>query len=480
MTSRDAQQGPPPPDSVTGDLWQATSLRLRILETSAWRRDLSEYMSRHVSSTSLIAWGEPTIAANLLKSVVTKVATLYRLPPVLTHDALTPDGQAYMASIGLFAQHRRLNRLVVGLRDCLVRVHWSPELGLPQIELVPPHRAYVRALRHAPDHPVEIRQAILMRDPLLDKGKPHRWFWEVWSIEDPFSPTYRIIEADGRRLDRSADFGVDTSYPWVADGVPYIPLVLYHAEDTGCVMDSDGWSELVDGTLTVAMLVTFWLHVVRNASWSQAYGINVKLRGARLNEGGADPNVNARTVAADPKSILMFDSALGGSVGTIDKPSDPQYVIAAITQYAGWILSQIGLGTDDVQIAEAQSGVALTIRQEGITRLQQDHLPGMTKGDLALAALAARVANTFGGGSLPTDGWEITYPAAPKTRADRIDDLDHKQKMIDLGLLSRIDLILEIRPWLTRPEAIQEAYRIDIENAIGAAVPARGEPNAGE
>jgi hypothetical protein len=429
-------------------------------------------MGLHVGRAQLEAWGQPSISANLLKSVVTQIATLYRVQPIVDNRDAAPEALDWLAEHNVFSRHKRLNRMTVGLRDCLARVHWTDD-G-PEVEVVTPDFAYVKASPKNPTRPTSVWQAAKRQHPL--RPTETIWTWEAWDLDAPNGPTYRILAENGK-TDLSRAYGVDPVYPWVtAEGEPFLPWVLYHAEDSGHLFDPDGWAELVDGTYMVAMLFTFWLHIVRNASWSQAYGLDVDLRGTRAAGSG---DSNRKAIATDPKSLLMFDSKAGsgGQLGALAVPADPAFAIKAIIEASDWILAQIGITSAEVQAA--QSGVALTVRRESVVRLQQEYLPSFRKGDLELLTVIAKVTNRFSGPdvpALPYEGWRIAYPSAPVTRDEVVDRLDSLLKQVDAGLMSRSDIVMQMNPGMSRDAALEELARIDAEkNGVTAATEGAGD-----
>ena len=478
---------PTAPDAQTLADWQRTSLRLRILESSAWRGDLVEYMKQHVGTVSLVSWGRPSIALNLLKSVVYKVANVTRKGVATSNSDISPEAAEYVEGLGLFARARRHERHLVGLRESLYRVNWDAVKQRASAEVVAPNEVYMTADPCNPSQLIAIEHATERKDPR--NPKKVAWFWESWDISDPSNPRYRMFTDYPQHKDVSAAFEIDpAAYPWrdaatstpatddapAVAGVPFLPWVLVHAEDTGELTDSDGWHEIVDGTLMIGMLVTFWSHVVRNASWSQAFGMDVRIRGTRTKGEGAEAQ---RSVATDPKSILQFDSdGSNPQIGTIDKPSDPEYVIRAILTYADWVLSQLGLNADAAQATASASGVSITIRREGVVLLQQAYVEAMRLGDVALLTTAALTVNALSlptTPAIPTEGWSVTYPAEPQTRDELVEKLDGKLKLIDAGLLSRVDLMQEQNPGMSKDKAIEELARIEAENKLGTTEPGK-------
>ena len=466
-TSLDAL-APPANDAETAYRWRETAKARRVLESSTWRMDLKSFMIGVLGEQRAQAWGQPTIATNLLKSVVGKIAQLYRIRPTESNLDANEAQLQYMKEINPFKRSRRHNRLVIGLRENLIRVHWNKATSQSgagvDIELVTPDYVTVEAAATAPTVPLVITHTVRMKDPLRKTQRDH-WFRLQWDVRGE-EPVFRVLDAERNDVDRSKDFEIE-GYEWVdSEGVPYLPWVLYHAEDTGCLFDPDAWDQILDGTFVIAMMATMYLHVVKNASWAQAYSIDAVLKGTKTEGEGTTSH---RSVQTDQRSLLQFASD-GNSpqLGMLDKPADPKYVIEAIIEYADWVLSQIGLSVS--QTDAPQSGVALTIRRDGAIRLQQEYVDTFRLGDEQLLSVVAKVSNTFSVDpkvpALPVDGWRVKYPAAPDTRNEVVEKLDNREKQITLGVMSLVDLMIEMNPDLTRFEATAELVRIGKENAM--------------
>jgi hypothetical protein len=469
-----------------------------MLETSTWRQDLIRWMSGRLGPATMRARGIPTIALNLLKSVVAQVATLYRIPPVATNPFFetNPDSAAYFNGLKVFSRHPRLSRLTVGLRECHAFVVWTPgepalvdeagnvtaaaTAGRVEIEVVPPTLVAASSTAASPGVPDLLSRAVELPDP---KSGKVAWFWQTWDLRRPSEPRYRIVNATGKRRDRTQEFGRSgDQYEWVdpTTGRPFIPSTLYHAEDTGCLYDPDGWHELFDGTYMVAMFASFFTHVMNNASWKQAVGINVNVRGGKATGDGDD---QSRHVTADPSSILMFDGDESASISMLDTPADPGGVVEAIIVFADWVLSQVGMraaaGNNRNQ-ERPESGMAITVRGDSLVKTQQAFVEQFRAGDLQLLKVVAQVSNALGGPlvpPLPSNDWSIWYPAAPVTRDELVVKLDGQLKEVAENLRSRVDMLMEREPGLTRPEAIERLRRNAEENRIGvAALPGEAGP----
>lgn len=465
---------------------QDVSMRLRMMESDTWREDARNHMAKYTSARKARAYGDPSIALNLYRSMVNQVAVLCNQDPTYTSPYITDDARQVLDAYTPWLLHRRLNRLVVGLRDCLLQIHWGTPAGSTQgtvsVEIVSPHEVEIETDPNAPMTPVVIRKAVWLAKPVspTSLAKPtetHGWYWHQWSLRDN---SFRILEGGGKRKDVTKAFGLDPheSFAWYdpdlldAEGrpTPYLPWVMYRAEPEGTPWSVEGWGPLVWGTLDLSVLMTFWQHSVRNASWSQAYGLDVALRGLRPTEDGA------KEIETDPKSLLMFDSRGDkASLSSLPQTIDPKNLIDAIITMQTALLSSLGVTQVDVQAA--QSGVALQIRQDKIRQMVAAYAPSFRAADseyLRKISLVHNLNAPVGSPVLPTQGYVVQYPALPRTREEQEAEVNALNARLDRGLISIVDLKMAENPGMTREQAIADLERVAVETRrFGIGNPAR-------
>jgi hypothetical protein len=460
-----------------------------MLEGHEWKIDLLDHMSQHLDPARLNAWGPPAMGVNLYRSFISQITQPQSSDPTLTNTGpLSEEQQQYLGDLPLWSQHLQKSMYLAGLREVLVRVTWAKgnQAGGKGIylDVVTPERIVVKDSPEAPGRPLRIEWATKRINP---GTKAVEWTWDVWSIEDATAPYFRVegVETDpktGERKNLTAIYAPDMvgQWEWWNEGggegrTPYLPWVLYHAVDNGRLWSWHEWTELLCAALDLALLLSFWIHIVKDASWAQKFGIGVRLRGTANPPKGKE---GASRISTDPSSLLMFEAAASGTsqVGVLEPSADPDTVIQAIRSFLSIVAMNMGLGAADIEIAQAQSGVAIQLRYDAVRRLQKVYLPGLRRGDLELVALVAKVSNGFGDGvpQLPLDGWQIAYPQLPLTKEEQSDRLDMREREMALGLISLVDLYLDRHPELTREDAIQKLGEIEIEKrrlAVGAPAP---------
>lgn len=473
MPSDTARKTVLPPSREDQARWEATRLRRRIMTAQGWELDLGQHMAKHLDPARMEAWGPPSLALNMYKSVVSQLSVLYTANPVVQNPALTPEGEEWLQSQNIWSQHSRLCREVIGLREGLIRLAWNPghhaSPGGITLRRVNPDYVVAYASPLAPTVPLRIEEAVQRRDP---HTKEEVWTWDVWDISDQYAPVFQIVEDTKERKDVTHQYAPDMAghYPYVdlESGVPYLPWVMYHAEDTGGLWGWGEWSELVHGTMDLAVLASFWIHSVKDASWAQKYGLNVRLRG--MSTAGQGKAARSR-ISTDPASILLFETDAGqaGGLGSFAQSADPNAIIDAIRKYVTMVSTSMGLSASDLEVAQAESGVAIQLRQSAIRRMQKQYTPHFRRGDQELLHKVAMITNLYSGDQappLPTSGWEVSYPALPMSKEELHDLFELRGRELDLGLISRVDILMERNPGMTREQALDKLQQIQREQAL--------------
>jgi hypothetical protein len=410
---------------------------------------LNSHLASILDSQRMSALGSGTTALNLYEFVVRKVAVLHNDTPIVTNEDLTDAQWVEFGTMPIWEQSQKHDLNVVGIRESFIQIDWEAGNhaggGGLAVELVQPQTVQVKTLPSAPMVPVEIRKKVQR----TLNGKTST-YWDVWSIEDPAKPFFKVLSYDGRR-DRTSAFKLEGEYRFQDEAGPFLPWILYHAEATGQLWDYRGWHSLVSGTLDVGALVSYWLHAVADASWQQKFGLDVKLGGATTVD---IDGKSTQRVSVDPTSVVLFhsDQDKSGMLGTLAAATDPQGLIMAIEAYIRMILSSVGIDSADIQ--SAQSGVAITLRNDTIRDFQASYIPGMTKGDLEYISKSTRLHNLYSKGTaLPTTGYSIEYGTIALSHVEVINRTQVQKEELGLGLTSKVEILMRNRG-ITEDEAI--------------------------
>lgn len=470
-----------PPATNPVDQMRVDWLRqvLRLLD-GLWETDLRTYMSAHVEASRLKSWGPPSMALNLAKSLIKQINCLYDDEVSVRNADFDDESEGLMSRLLTWPRWQRHARDVIGLRESAIRIEHAADApdGI-HLRLVPATEIEVEGSPSVPTVPRLVRWARRRKI-----GFETHWCWDTWDIREPDAPTFRIVRNEGM-VDVTVDvLGAEEAgrpYRWVdPDGRPYLPWVLYHAADTGQMWDSGEWHELVQGTYAIAMLWTFWIHALKEASWEQKVAIDLVLQGTRTAGSGADTRSR---IAVDPASILMFKSTDGrGTVTSIGASIDPLAMAQAIVAYQQIVATHLGVSPADVQVTSGsgQSGVAISLTRAGIRTMQRRYQPQFRAGDEELLQKVAWTHNIFGDPSypkLPASGYRVTYAGVPLTAEEIRTALERNAALIAQGLRSEVDVIMEMEPGMDRAEAMERLRQIAREQAEIARLRAGGAPD---
>lgn len=434
--------------------WEKTRLRRRLLE-GCWKQDIVYYMSLHLDKTRQGAWGEPSQSMNLYKSIVQQLAVIYNETPQVSNADMDELQEEYLKEMNLFSKAQQHSEYVIGLRDSIYRIYWNPRLNKVELRLVTPDYVLVETDPYSPQTPIKISEAVER-----EYQGEEIYTWEVWDISNPESPSLKIFSED-MKDNLTGYFLGEAPYLFInpVTKQPFLPYVIYHAQDTGECFDDDSWSELVHGTLEVALLWSFWIHIVKDASWAQKYGIDVDLQGL-----STKPGQERASISTDPASILMFKSKDGqsGSLNSMQVSLDPKSVADSILQYSSAIMENLGLLGADLQKSSTQSGVSIQIRKDAIRLWQKRFEPMFRLGDKEMLEKVSLISNLFapeGFPILPITGYDIKYTAIEKTQAEIQELISYNESMLRMGLKSKVDMLMELEG-ITREQAVMKLEQI--------------------
>jgi hypothetical protein len=439
-----------------------------------WHEDLERAIAMHVDPTRQAAWGVPDLSSNVFRSVTKQLSCLYDRPPVLDHPEGSEQAQALAQVVndaGLWPLMTRVGTWVIGCREYGVRVHATEE-GELLYRPVSPDRLVLGASPDRPDVPVYVKELRLRKRPSTGA---YEWTWNVLDISDPMFPSERVLLADARGMEGEdlsweylGGFHQGDSYPYRdAAGKPVLPFVLYHAERHGGLWDAFEGSEVVYGSLTAAVLFSFYVHAIRDASWPQRYAVGVTVAGMGIEGTGKE---RRRGIATDPASILMFqpDGELQPQLGQFTAGADAADLLESISSFEQRVAEYAGVSPADLQRlgGTARSGYAIAITNAGKREAQRKYEPQFRASDVELMRVSAILLNRATGSSLPESGYTIRYQSIPMSDGERDSARKDILEKIEAGLMSKVDAYLELHPGITRARALEELQRIQRENVL--------------
>lgn len=437
-----------------------------------WKRDLERRIQEQVGSQRRAAWGQPDLSVNPFRTTARELSTLYLSSPTLRHNlddtASTTELYDALESSGLWSGMPRYQANVIGCREYAIRGHATPD-GQLRYRSVPADLMTATAAEGLPDVPAMIRELRLRQG---------RWCWDVLDIRNPGFPVYQIREAkddapEGLGSDLTTQFlGAQMSgdaYPFrTAGGSPVLPYVIHHAERQGDrLWDPFEGMELVEGSLNLAMLHSFWMHVVKDASWPQRLVIGARPAGMDLvDENGVE---RRQELITDPATLLILEMmGDGGNTaqwGQWEAGGDPEALLRAIDAYAARLVQDAGVsGTDLLRTSgDPRSGYAISLSNEGKRAAQKRYIPSFGFSDRWLVALSAVLLNRATGSRLPEDGYSVAYASIPLSPEELRARREHVLALVDAGLMSQVDAYMELHDGITREQARRDLARIAVE-----------------
>jgi hypothetical protein len=376
-----------------------------------WERDLERQVELEVGDIRRKAWGRPDISANPFRASCSSLATLYDAAGEFSDAAINTA----MESAGFWQLMQRVQRDCIGMREMVVVPHVD-EAGALLLRSVSPDLVWATGSPMEPDEPYDLVEAV---------SRNGKWMFERYTVSDGVG-VWRVYDAARELVSETSG----DAYPWrYADGTPFVPHVVYHAARTCEMWDPFEGVELVEGTLRLGVLYTFYGHCVKNASWPQRYILNARPSGAASAlDGTLNPSQQA-AIVTDPSTALSLEGIEDAGqpmIGQWQAASDPDKMLESILAYERRIYAMAGLSPADAQrvAGDPRSGFALAINQENKRADQQRYAPNFRRGD---EALAARVGALLGLPA-PTEPYRVRYafeaspvavPQSPEAQANQ-------------------------------------------------------------
>lgn len=409
-------------------------LRWRLLYGLA-EDDIRDRLIASVGSTRTAAWGPLDLTANPFLSVWSQAAASYRSEPKVTAPAGGEAIAEALADSGHWSLMQRVQRDTLALREMVVRIDMDED-GRPYTVPVPPYLVDVEV---DPRNPY---RALSLTEERPDPDDPRE---TVRVICDPSRRLYMAVDKDNRDVSERVLGGSMSgdAYPFVGVSGPLLPYVTYRAALTGSYWDPYTGRELVETSLQLAVLYSFYMHVCKDASWPQRYVVELDVAGEYHGT-----NADAQGIVTDPATLLKLRSTsptdATGQVGQWSASSDPESVLRSIQAYERRAIDA-ALGTANVSRSnsDVRSGFSLAVSRDDQRELQRSYEPVFRRSDLELLS---KVSALMGG---PVDGWRIEYQSIPRDPAESRAEIDRLARAIETGLMSRVDAYMALHPQMS-------------------------------
>lgn len=451
--------------------WEHSRLRRNML-MGTWEWAVVTAMREQYSLLNVQNMGRPATSINLFANATLQSSILHDEEALITNPELgdAADEWALVAEqCHLRSILQELCHKVIGLREGFLFMVPTPTSI--QLEVITPDEILVDKTTGDASKPTAIRRAMTFMVPKAVGGVPEpRDCWECWDVSDPSAPTHRVI--DGENLDiTSIVFPDETEYPFQdADGA-FLPFAFYRAKYTSETFDPFVGSELVHGTLDVAVMNTMQGVIIRNCAYPQAYLFDGEVPGMSIADSpnsyvGAPPS----TIDLAPNSIIRLKSTGQPGSGKIGQLAavDAKTMGDAIQMRLAATLDNAGISPDDITSGGAsQSGVAIQLKASAKRRIALTYVPIFRSQDEQALGLICRTHNLFypDAPALPTTGWKVDYQLPAVSVSEVLDDLQADQILIAMGLKSLVDVAQKLYA-LDDPAAavakLQEIQRLNL------------------
>jgi len=430
---------PRPSDPEECARWDEQSLRLRLL-TGQWPEDALQREADFFAPEVRAMLPPAETSRNAFKSCTEQVAILYDEEWIVSAKDTDSDLLSVVLTGTLLPLLQERHRIERGVNECFMRMDW--EEGDTQVQyrvLAPCFVACVELdNKRNLTHLEELR--------LRSIGKKKQWTWEIWDVTDLTAPYWRIEAVDdkGVRVDVTADYSESTVYPYFdKQDKPIMPYVIAHSRIGSHTFDCNSGHELVIGTLTAAVLWTFWIGGVRDGAHPQRAVIDgvVEVTGA----------VNGQSVVRmNPQTILQIaskkigDQVMHAAIAQWEPAMDPAQAGKAIQDFEAGLCVSAGLSPADVSGGSTgQSGYAIVVSRDGLRRYQKKAIPPARFADKQILCIAARLANRYGGAALPEvpDAWSIQYAPIQQSPDEMRAEAERVEKYISMRLMSRVQAV---------------------------------------
>ena len=473
------------PDPESNERAQRQEVRAMLLLESFGGNDqvLTDWLAATMGEDRAATLGPPDTSANTLLTVAQQLSTpgLYGLgAPFLRNrdEAAALPVIFAMQDGGVWERMQFVELMARGVGDWVLRVEVDED-GVVRVRNAEPWNVWTRCAYDRYDRILELRERRCRVDPTTGNVG---WYWDTYVVEAG-KEQYAIYAADGITPVSNlfltmpdgeaapADGLTGEAYPFrYRDGRAFLPFVFYATLDAGTVWHEMGRRGATRGALNSITYHTYVGKVAHSATGTAV--IAVGLQPPAGNVSGAGKPDSSPSISLNPGEIVFLQPREGVNVATVTQVG-PGANLDVLSRYAMVYEAQQayreGLSSDDVSrdTANPESAAALSIKNSGKRAAAARITPHFRRRDQELVGKAAALLRLAGVAlDAPERGWSIEYRQIPIGADEQQALLDYGISQRSAGLLSTVDLYLQLHPGVSREAAVSELQRIQREEQI--------------
>lgn len=360
---------------------------------------------------------------NMVRKVVSRRATAYRIPPVRTFEGWDQQaGNALYQAANVDAVMKRASKLTKLLKTTALQVRYGDH-GL-QIGVVTPH--ILDAVYDDPEHPSRL---------IVTHGSPDstRTTYSDWTANG-----YQRRDAQGRPISVPGNAGGVNPY----GALPFVPL-FDRLPDSAFFLP--GGDDLIGSQKALNVGLTNLFRSIELQAHGQAVAKGLPI---------GDP------IATGPDKVILLPSDGEFSYASPDAPISE--MLAALEFLMRQTAATNDVGADVFDLSKrAESGSAKHAERLDLREARQDDIALWRQYEVRLFEVIKRVVNTHAPGTIP-EGATIRVDFGELqdaiTEAEMLENLKVKA---ELGVSSPVDAILALNPdgFASREDAYRELLR---------------------
>ena len=374
-----------------------------------------------------------TMELNIVKKVVNNLATVYKEAPTRNINGSEADKELYTAMIencSLDLKLKLASRYAKLLKTLMVRPIWRD--GQLDLDIITGN-----ILDVATGSTPEDVQGVLVTDYGLSEKPEAVEFW-LWT-----RAKWQHLDYRGLILEQELNpYGV----------IPYLPI--WDGVNATSSFWLSGGDDLISQQEAINLKIVDLLYLISN----QSFGVGW-IKGEK---GGGK-------IIVDPGTLVELTA--DGEIGFESQEAEIDKVVDAIDKLIKWACVANGLSasTMETKAKDRESGVAKYADQAELNEMRQDDLMLWRVYERKLFDLMRRVHNYHSSKKISKDAKLTVDFADPSKEPDHLKQNQAWQIQLDLGVISPVDIALQLNPDLqTRENALAYLIKVAEENkALG-------------